>query len=538
LEPDYKSWISRWEATEGELAAMRRQAAGFEHPVRVSVLLVVSDPDEFWIKNSVNSVLQQVYPHLELCVCTNGPQRPHVLEILEGYADDRIKVRHLPERNSQADAYNVALSMVTGECVALLGQGDELAPDAAFRVAEFLQGVPADVIYTDEDHTDVTGRRSDPEFKPYWAPDLLLLTPYTGRLCVVQRKVLEAVGGFREGFDGAEEHDLFLRLSEKTDRIYHLPGVLYHRSGPPGPDASEEGPSQASLRAIEEALARRGERAAVEPDLEEGSFRVTWHLSGRAKVSLILSNLEEEPDASLVEELERKTSYPIHQLIVASGDREAYPVADDANHLFPARAMNLAADRADGEYLVFASASAQVLDSGWLSDLLRQAQRRGVGAVGCKLLNPDGSLRHGGSWVDLSRLVGYASESASEGDGQPLVVDQTFNFEAASAECMMVRKAAFEEVGGFDEERVPTTFYDLDLSFRLQEEGLRNVYTPYASLICARSPELLPSEREIAYVWRRWWEKLIRLLYYRRSPVHRAVPRAMDEDILMAAISS
>jgi GT2 family glycosyltransferase len=139
--------------------------------------------------------------------------------------------------------------------------------------------------------------------------------------------------------------------------------------------------------------------------------------------------------------------------------------------------------------------------------------------------------------VDLSGLVGYPREPASEAGDGPLAVDQAFNCEAASGECMMVSKATFDEAGGFDEERLPTAFCDLDLCFRLQEEGLRNVYTPYASLACAR-PDILPSEGEIAYMWRRWWANLVRLLYYQRPPVHRLVPHAMDEDILLTAISS
>jgi O-antigen biosynthesis protein len=537
LNPDYKSWISRWGTTEEALAAMRLQVAGFEHSARTSLLLVLSDPDETWIKVSVDSVLRQVYPNVELCVCTNGSQRAHVLEILEGYADDeRIKVRHLPGKHSQADAYNVALSMATGEFVALLSPGDELAPDAAFRAADFLQSVTADVIYSDEDQTDAAGRRSNPVFKPYWSPELLLSTPYAGRLCVIRRNVLDSIGGYREGFEGAEEHDVLLRLSEKTDRIYHLPGVLYHRRKLPGPVRPEKDPV-GSLRAVEEALARRREDASVQRDPLSGTFRVARHLAGRLKVSVIVSISEGEPDASFLEELERKTSYPVHQLLVASGEEKAYPTAHNANQLFPTRAMNLAAGRADGEYLVFTTDRARILDPGWLPELLTQAQRPSVGAVGCKLLDPDGSLLHGGSQVDLSGLAGYPSEPASEASDGPLVVDQAFNCEAASAECMMVRKAAFDVVGGFDEERLPTAFCDLDLCFRLQEEGLRNVYTPYASLACAR-PDFLPSEREIAYMWRRWWANLVRLLYYQRPPVHRLVPRAVDEDILMTAISS
>ena len=534
MEPNYKGLTSRWGATEEVLAAMRKQVAGFEHLVPVSALLVLSDPDEIWIKSSIDSVLQQVYPYVEVCVCINGSKKPHVWEVLEGYAgDERIKVRHLPEKHGQAEAYNVALSMVTGEVVALLGQGDELSPDALFRVVEFLQHVRADVIYTDEDSIDVTGERLDPVFKLYWSPDLLLSTPYTGRLSVVRRKLLEAVGGFRQELDGAEEHDLLLRLSEMTDRIYHLPGVLYHRRRLPWPDTPEKGQIQASLRAIEDALARRGEDSSVEPGPAQGSFRVVRHVIGRPKVSVIVSAPQGMAAVPIVDELKRRTSYPIHQLIVASDGPKVHRTADHVSDSFPARALNLAARRAGGEYLVFVDGGLQITTPEWLAELLSEAQRQSVGAVGCTLLNPDGILRQGGSLIEVGRLVGYEDDSVLE-DQAPLLVDHVFNFAAASAGCMMVAKHVFDEMGGFDDEMLPTAFYDLDLSFRLQEKGLRNVYTPYASLIHAGS-ELQPGAEEIAYMWRRWWEQLVRLLYYRWSPLRAGYREISGEASLLSA---
>ena len=547
LETDYGRWVSYSKVSEDELAAMGRQVAGFAYLPRVSLLLVVSDADEVWIKNSVNSVLRQVYPRLELCVCDNGSERPHVREVLEDYAahEEGIKVLRLPEKGSRAAAYGAAASAATGEFVIPLDEGDELAPEALFKVVEFLQRVPADVVYTDEDHIDVAGERSDPVFKPHWSPELLLCAPYVGRTCAMRRSVVEDAGGFREGFEGAEERDLLLRVSEKTDRIYHLPGVLYHRwvpswrTTPTTPNGAGE---EASVRAVEEALARRGEDADVEPDGERGSLRVRRRPSGRPEVSVIFfapEGAEGMDGAPLVDETEPEASYPVRQLIVAGGGGGAYPAAAErVSHPSPARAMNLAAEGAEGEYLVFTEGCAQVRPAGWLPELLGHAQRRGVGAVGCKLLDPDGGLRHGGSFVDLGRLVGRAGASVSGGEDLPGVADRTFDFGAASAGCMMVRREVFEAVGGFDDENLPTAFYDLDLSFRLREMGLRNVYTPYVSLVCEGLGESPPGENEVAYMWRRWWGELVRSLYYARSPLFRPTHRGAEEEALLAAISS
>jgi hypothetical protein len=508
-------------ATGRVLAAMRQQVVGLRHMPRISLVSVISDPDEVWIKSSVDSVLRQVYPHLELCICDNDSERRHVPEVLEGYAaaDQRVKVRRLSEKKSRSEAYNVAVSMATGDYVALIDQGDELSPEALFKVVELLQSVRADLIYTDEDHIDISGRRSDPVFKPYWSPDLLLSTAYIGRLCVIRRSILEGSEVFREGFEGAEEQDLTLRLSERTDSIRHLPEVLYHRRRLPEMSGSDEIRSQSLSLATEEALARREARATVEPGLTDDALRVLWSVRGRPKVSVIISAPEGVSDVPLVDELQQQTSYPIHQVIVASGGDEMLPSVDHVNHPFPARASNLAAGKAEGEYLVFIDARAQITTPEWLLEMLRQAQRQEVGAVGCKLLDPSGHLRHGGTLVELSRLTGYFDESVSE-DGHYLpLVDHAFNFGAASAECMMVRKSAFERVEGFDDANLPTAFYDLDLSFRLRKIGLFNVYTPYARVIHSGTRSI-PGREEIEYMWNRWWGSLVRSLYYHRSPLH------------------
>ncbi len=498
---------------------MRQRLAGFEHRPRISLALTIYDADEVWIKSSIDSVLRQLYPHLELCVCDNDSTRPHVREVLADYAaEELVQVTRLPQRVSRAAAYNAAISAATGEFVALLDQGDELAPEALFRVVEALQHVRADVLYTDEDHVDVSGERQDPVFKPYWSPDLFLSTPYIGRLCVIRKELFDAAGGFREGFEGAEEHDLILRLSEGTRRIYHLPGVMYHsRTLPGGRDAGAG--RGASLRAVEEAFARREESADVEPDPEGRSFRVIRRMLGRPEVSVIVSVPEGATEVPVIEDLRRRTAYPIRQLIAAGGNKAATSQATNVRHPFRARALNLAANQAEGRFLVFVDGGVRTTSPDWLSELLSQARRQGVGAAGCALLNPDGSLRHGGSLVDVSRLVGYPDESVLGGEKPPPLVQGAFNFASASAACMVVRKAAFDRVGGFDDERLPTAFYDLDLSFRLREIGLLNVYTPHASLVY-EGRSTLPAVEEIGYMWRRWWDQLVRLLYYRWSPLH------------------
>jgi O-antigen biosynthesis protein len=208
-------------------------------------------------------------------------------------------------------------------------------------------------------------------------------------------------------------------------------------------------------------------------------------------------------------------------VILASVGRGLPSSAERVSHPFPARSLNLAAGGAAGEYLVFLDARARVASPDWLPEMLSQAQRPEAGAVGCKLLGPAGGLRHGGSLVEMSRLTGYPEEPVMEGGRYLPLVDYAFNFGAAPAEHMMVRAAAFERVGGFDDANLPTAFYDLDLSFKLHEIGLLNVYTPHARVTYGGAG-VVPGRDEIEYVWSRWWARLVRLLYYQRSPLDHA----------------
>jgi GT2 family glycosyltransferase len=513
--------------------------------------LVASEPDEVWIKSAVGSVLAQIYPHFKLSLCANGSGRPHVREVIEEYADteSRTTALSLPKRTSRAAAYNAALAGSTADYVALMDAGDELAPEALFEIVELLQGDSADVVYTDEDRVDVSGRRSHPMFKPYWSPELLLSTPYPGRLCVIRRDLFEAVGGLREGFDGAEEHDLMLRLSEWTDSIRHLPKILYRRRDlTTGPDADDRVSGRFAMppvaltakRAVTEALDRRTDVAAVEQDPVRKTLRVVRSPSRDTETSVIVFVPQGTLPPSLLGQLEREAYGPIREVIPAGVDHEMRPsLADEGSrevrHPFLARALNLAARRAEGEHLVFLDGRSELTDPGWLMELVGHTGRPDVGAVGCRLKRSRGDLYYGGSFVDLSRLTGRPEEVDFERrEGRPLV-DLPFNPLTVPIECLAVRRSVFEEVGGFDDENLPSAFYDLDLCLRLQEEGLRNVYTPYASVRCGdlrdANLRVAPGEAEVAYMWRRWWEQLVWLLHYRFSPLQ-PTPHAAYAEML------
>ncbi len=529
--------FSRTGPTGSETSLVRQRLSGFDGSPLMSVLLVVSDADEIWIKGSISSVLDQTYPYVELCVCDNASKRPHVSEVLEESAasDDRVKVRRLQKPVLPAEAYNQALSLATGRFVTLLGEGDTLVPEAMFKMVNLLRNTQADVVYGDEDSEDISDRISNTIFKPYWSPDMFLSTPYVGRPCAIRRDVVEGLGGFRSGFEGAEEYDLMLRVAENTDRIRHLPEVLYHRRVYEKEPTREEYVARETLeRAVSEALERRSVKATVEPGSAPDSVRVVRGLSGRPTVSVV-ALVTGMDFLDHTRQIVQSSSYPIREVIPAVIGEGVVPGEAPANGASAAGVANLAAGQATGEYLLFVHNFQGALSPEWLTGLLRQAQRPEVGVVGGRVLNSSGGTRSAGSYQSsLSRLTGSPESALSQEEPSrflPVVSDQ-FNPYAVSAECLMIRRSLFEDASGFDEGNLPTAFYDLDFSFRLREKGLLNVYTPEASLFSRTSDYPLPGIEEVEYMWDRWWAMLVKALYYRDSPL-RTEEESLDDDLLL-----
>ena len=244
---------------------LRDEAARFSYRPLVSVAVPVFDPEREWLEWGLDSVLSQVYPAWELCICGDGSPEERAREVLSRYErlDERISVKYLEGKRSISGSLDEALSVARGEFVGLLDGGDELAPDALFEVVKLLQEHPeADLVYSDEDEIDEKGNRSNPYFKPDWSPDLLLSTNYVSHLSVYRRSLLREIGGFREGFDGCQDYDLLLRATERTDEIHHVPKVLYHgrvAAGRAAPSFADRSRTRDRRRlALSETLGRRG----------------------------------------------------------------------------------------------------------------------------------------------------------------------------------------------------------------------------------------------------------------------------------------
>ncbi len=489
-----------------DLARLRDEVSNFGYRPPLSLLLPVFDTEREWLERGLDSVVSQVYPGWELCICGDGSTEERAREILHRYErlDKRVKVSHV-EAESTSSLLNATLSLAQGEFVGLLNCGDELAPDALFEVVKLLQEHPeADLVYSDIDYIDEKGNRSNPYLYPGWSPALLLSTDYVSRLSIYRRGILEEVGGLREGFDGCRDYDLVLRVTERTAEIHHVPKVLYHRRAPARPSASSSEDKgrvrDSTRRALSDALERRGLEGSVEEGYLPGQFRARLEIKGEPKVSAIIPTRDNVSFLKrCIDSVEQLTTYRNYELLIVdnnSRDRETLEyLASTPHRVIPfreefnySRINNFAVSHAEGEYILLLNDDTEVISGGWLHAMLEHAQRPEVGAVGAKLIYPDGRIQHAGVVLGAGSPwePGVATHSyqfySSDSPGHAGALTMPTNCSAVTAACMLLRKSLFEEVGGLDEENLSVQFNDVDLCLRISEQGYYIVCTPHAEL--------------------------------------------------------
>jgi GT2 family glycosyltransferase len=534
VNEQYPALVRNNRLRASNLRRLRGEASDFGYRPLVSVLLPAFDAE--WLERGLDSVVSQVYPHWELRICGG----PHTREVLDRYerVDERIEVTYPEGDASVSGSLNASLSLARGEFVGLLEASDELAPDALFEVVKLLQELPeADLTYSDVDEIDEKGNRSRPYFKPGWSPDLLLSGNYISQFSVYRRSLLEEVGGFRDGFDGCQDYDLALRATERTDEIYHLPKVLYHRRAGAAAtsDSDKSRVRERERRALSDALERRGLEGIVEEGLLAGRFRVRFEIKGEPKVSIIIPTRDNVSYLKrCLESLERLTTYRNYEVLIIdnySRYRETLEYLDSIPHrVIPfrepfnySRINNFAVSHAKGEYVLFLNDDTEMISGGWLEAMLEHAQRPEVGAVGARLLYPDGRIQHAGVIVGVGSPwePGVAMHShhfySSDSVGYAGALMTTTNYSTVTAACMLLRKSVFDEVGGFEEENLPIQFNDVDLCLRMRERGYYIVYTPYAELYHHESVSrghFSGDRTENLYMRKHWGEVMDKDPYY------------------------
>ena len=477
---------------------------------RFSILTPVYETPPGVLSKMLASVAKQRFTDWELCLVDDCSQDPDLRRALEAAAaaDPRIRVAHRESNGGIVAASNDALAMAEGEFVALLDHDDALHPEALQQVCAAIDADPSgstDYVYTDEDKVDLAGRHSQPFFKPDWSPERMRTQMYTCHLSVFRRSLVEEVGGFDPEFEGSQDWDLVLRVTERARRIAHVPRILYHwrmldSSVAAGGDVKPYAHG-AGVRAVQAHCDRIGLPAEVEADAEDsGVLHLHPRLREQPKVSIIIPTNGQIRQVrfedrvlvvNCVRSILERSTYENYEIVCVFDEatppivlQELRDIAGERLRLvkftgpfdFSAK-INLGAVRSEGEHLLLLNDDVEITTPNWLERMVMYSTLEGVGAVGGRLLWADGRLQHVGISFDRGLPGHHYHGFAGDYRGYFNAVRIARNCLGITGACLMTERRAFDQVGGLTE-TLPVNFNDVDYCLKLHTGGYRLVYDP------------------------------------------------------------
>lgn len=541
---EYLRWIKRYDCVdEATREAIRTRISAFPFHPRISVVMPVHDPRPEWLAAAIESVKNQLYPHWELCIADDFSQDPAIRQLLEKYvaAESRIRVIFRDRDGHICAASNSALSLATGEWVALLDHDDLLAEHALYCVAETIVNNPrAQLLYSDEDKIDEAGRRHSPYFKCDWNVDLFLSQNMFSHLGVYRKALIDKVGGFRPEFEGSQDYDLALRCVERVGdgSVYHIPRVLYHQRVHPGGTVASTDTKSCAMLAGKRALDEHFDRIGVDARVEWTGCGYRAHYALPQALPLVSLIVPTRNGLKLISQcinsICTKTLYPRYEILVidnGSDDPETLSyfrlLADNSririirdDRQFNYSALNNAAVReARGEIIGLLNNDIEVITPEWLGEMVSLALQPGVGAVGAKLLYPDDTIQHAGVVLGIGGVAGHIHKFApGTFTGYMNWAGVIRSYSAVTAACLIIRKSIYLEVGGLNEQDLAIAYNDIDFCIRVRNAGYRNVWTPYAELYhhesATRGADNVPERRvrhmkEFSWMTSRWGDALL-----------------------------
>lgn len=513
LEP-YEAWLAVNKLTDADRHDLREALALREgRTPKLSAIMPVYNSDERLLREVVDCVRGQIYENWELCLVDDCSPAGHVRPLLKELArlDKRIKVKHRPVNGGIAECTNAAVEMADGEVVVFIDHDDLVTEDCFAELAlYYADHADADIVYSDDDKVDMAGARSAPQFKPDYAPTLLLSFMYMGHVFSVRRSLFLELGGFRKAFDGSQDYDFALRACERARHVGHIPKILYSWRIAPGSTAASADAKPASFeagcRAVEEALARRNMSGkAHHPDWARaakcGIFSIEFPDTGPSVTLIIPTRDKLDLLRPCIESLS-KTTYDNMQIMVVDNDSQepathAYlteiakrpnvrveRISNNGAPFSYARINNEAVRRAATEFVLLLNNDTEVRAPRWLSQMMGYAQMAGVGAVGAKLLFGDGTIQHAGIVHGMyDGMAGPAFRNRDCHDwGYLGFLKVAREYSAVTAACLLVRKQLYQDLGGLDERRFNVAYNDVDFCYRLVDRGLSCVYCAEAEL--------------------------------------------------------
>lgn len=485
----------------------RQRTASFSKEIKFSILVPLFNTPRKFLNEMIESVRDQTYTNWELCLADGSDaEHGYVGDICGEYAkqDGRVKYKKLPENLGISGNTNACIEMAEGDYLALLDHDDLLHPSALFATMEAICEHGADFIYTDENTFKETPADAYcPHFKPDYAPDTLRSYNYICHFTVFEKKLLERIdGGFRAEFDGSQDYDLVLRLTEKAERIVHIPKILYYWRAHGGSVAQSVGIKHYALdaakKALSEHLARIGLTGSVVDSQIPSTYKIEYTIHETPLVSILIPNKDSVKDLKkCIDSIVGRSTYPEYEIIVIENNSveqktfEYYDALSQGQNIrvekwekpFNFSAINNFGFRfAQGEHVVLLNNDTEVITPGWIQEMLMFSQRTDVGAVGAMLYYPDDTVQHAGVVLRMSGIASHLHAGYKRGcSGYMGHMTIAQNLSAVTAACMMVPRRVFEEMGGLDES-IPVAFNDVDFCLRIRQAGYLIVFTPYAEL--------------------------------------------------------
>jgi GT2 family glycosyltransferase len=476
---------------------------------KISILTPTFNSALDWFAETVLSVLQQTSSAWEWCLVDDGSTAPEIREVLQGLAakHPRIKVA-LQTSGGISTATNHALAMAEGAYVGFLDHDDTLTPNAVqVTLDKITQGF--DLVYSDEDKIDLSGQNYiQPFFKPDWSPEYFRGVMYVGHFLCIRRERVTAVGGCDRTYDGVQDYELVLRLSEQTQNIGHIPQILYHWRQIPG-SVSHDAQAKPAVERLQE--------AAVNAHLKRVGLAATAHQLGNHRLGIQPQPKTETPLISIVisaqskpgklkrclESVLTRSTYPNVEVILIDHEQTP-PRPFHATQAYPLKRLyapgrfnrssvhNLGTKYATGDYILFLNSNTEVITPDWLEQLLYYAEQPHIGAVGALILNPDRTVRHAGMAVGIQGTAGHLMQGfAADWDGYAGSLVCAREVSAIAADCLMMKRSDLQALKGFNEHFF-TQYQDLDLCMRLVHAGKKLMITPRSILTLHPDPEARP----------------------------------------------
>ena len=542
----YEEWIKKYDTiTPKFINQMIEIFKQLEERPLISIIIPVFNPPPHFFEEAIKSIKEQIYDNWEICFADDKSSNPQIHKIIEKHvlSDSRIKIFNNEEHSHISVTSNNALSLAKGKFVVLMDHDDLLRPHSLLRLAQYYnKNKSTKIIYSDEDKIDESGNRSCPYFKPDWNPDLLLAQNYLCHLFCVETQLIKEIGGFRKGFEGSQDWDLILRLTEQVtdNNIVHIPEVLYHwriHSGSTADNINNKNYAVvAAKKAVVEHLSRKNINASVYITQKQ-FLRVDRYSNCKTirKASIIIPTKNNfELVKTCIESIFAKTPRELFEIILIDNQTSDHKslnyyrtlttidncsILNYDNKFNYSAINNFGAKHAKNEILVFLNDDTEIISVNWLQELMSQTSRPEIGAVGAKLFYPDGTIQHAGILLGFCTIAGEIMKGLpGDHPGQMQRANLVHNVSAITGACLAVEKNKFFQINGFDSINLEVAFNDVDFCLRLMEQGYKNLFTPEATLYHheskSRGQEDTPDkkqrfEREINYMLERWSKSLL-----------------------------